>query len=440
MTGLRSRLILVLNSQGDRVLDHLYDPGAVRVTDHLVAMIQELDYPRLLTDEERRQIFLEPLPPEGERTAVLPIWIRDEAPVGIAFVGSAAEEQEDELRFATLLLSQAAGAIRRAARQEEELRALRRQAGVEAKFGDLIGRHQKMQTIYRLVAGIADSEASVIIQGESGTGKELIAKLLHQLSSRRDQPFVVINCGAYPQTLLESELFGHERGAFTGAVQVRRGCFEQANGGTIFLDEIGEVPTEAQVKLLRVLQFKEFQRLGGETTIKVEVRVVAATSKNLRREMELGRFREDLYYRLHVIPITVPPLRERMSDLPLLAEHFLRLYSKRVGKSFSLIRPDVMKMLMSHHWPGNVRELENAIEHAAVLAQGEAISPRDLPAYLQEANRDGRVVGESLEAMERQHLLRVLDECRGNKNLAASRLRISRSTLYRKLERYGLDQ
>ncbi|HYR02433.1 MAG TPA: sigma 54-interacting transcriptional regulator, partial [Syntrophobacteria bacterium] len=273
LTGLRSRLILVLNSQGDRVLDHLYDPGAVRVTAHLVGMIQELDCPRLLTHEERQQIFLEPLPPEGERTAVLPIWIRNEAPVGIAFVGTAAEKKEDELRFATLLLSQAAGAIRRAAGQEEELRALRRQAGVEAKFGDLIGRHQKMQTIYRLVAGIAESEASVLIQGESGTGKELIAKLLHQLSPRRDQPFVVINCGAYPQTLIESELFGHERGAFTGAIQARRGCFEQANGGTIFLDEIGEVPTEAQVKLLRVLQFKEFQRLGGESTIKVDVRV-----------------------------------------------------------------------------------------------------------------------------------------------------------------------
>jgi two-component system response regulator HydG len=408
------------------------------MTDHLVAMIQELDRPRLLTDEERQWIFLEPPPPEGEKTAVLPIWIRDEAPVGIAFVATAAEEQEDELRFATLLLSQAAGAIRRAARQEEELRALRRQAGVEAKFGDLIGRHQKMQTVYRLIAGIAESEASVLIQGESGTGKELIAKLIHQLSPRRDHPFVVINCGAYPQTLIESELFGHERGAYTGAIQARRGCFEQASGGTIFLDEIGEVPTEAQVKLLRVLQFKEFQRLGGETTIKVDVRVVAATSKNLRREMELGRFREDLYYRLHVIPITVPPLRERLSDLPLLAEHFLRLYSKRVGKSFSLIRPDVMKILMGHHWPGNVRELENVIEHAVVLAQGEVISPRDLPAYLQDPSRDARALGESLEAMERQHLLRVLDECRGNKNLAASRLRISRSTLYRKLERYGL--
>ena len=440
ITGLRSRLILVLSGQGDRVLDHLYDPGAVRVTDHLVTMIQELDRPRLLTDEERRQIFLDPPPAEGEETAVLPIWIRDEAPVGIAFVGTAAAEGEDDLRFATLLLSQAAGAIRRAARQEEELRALRQQAGVEAKFGDLIGRHQKMQTIYRLIAGIAESEASVLIQGESGTGKELIAKLLHQLSPHRDQPFVVINCGAYPPTLIESELFGHERGAFTGAVHARRGCFEQANGGTIFLDEIGEVPTEAQVKLLRVLQFKEFQRLGGETTIKVEVRVVAATSKDLRREMEVGRFREDLYYRLHVIPITVPPLRERLSDLPLLAEHFLRLYSKKVGKSFAPIRPDVMKILMSHDWPGNVRELENVIEHAAVLAQGEAISPKDLPAYLQEPNRDVRVVGESLEAMERQHLLRVLDECQGNKNLAASRLGISRSTLYRKLERYGLHQ
>jgi two-component system response regulator HydG len=316
---------------------------------------------------------------------------------------------------------------------------LRQVVGGREQFGELVGRHEKMNEIYKLVVNIADSDATVLIQGESGTGKELIARRIHQLSSRREKAFVAVNCAAYPQTLLESELFGHEKGAFTGATHARKGCFETAHEGTIFLDEIGEVPVAAQVKLLRVLQFKEFQRLGSESSIKVNLRVLAATSKNLRREMELGNFREDLYYRLHVIPILIPPLRERMSDLLLLANHFLKKFSESLGKKVSSIKPGAMAILMNYHWPGNIRELENVMEHAAILTSGESIDVRDLPAYLQKPAHRAPRSADALEEHEKEHLIRVLQQCQGNKIEAARRLKISRSTLYRKLGYYKLN-
>ncbi len=438
VTRLRCQAMLVLNSQRNGIVSSLYDPGAVRVSEDLIAMIRGLNQPRFLNLEERKRIFLLTPESETEKAVILPILRKGEPPVGVALADLPPEGSEEELRLATFLLSQAAGAIRRAVLQEEELKALRQIVGVREQFGDLIGKHEKMEEIYKLVASIADSEATVLIQGESGTGKELIARRIHELSSRKKGPFVVINCAAYPQTLLESELFGHEKGAFTGAIHTRKGSFELAHGGTIFLDEIGEVPPEAQVKLLRVLQFKEFQRIGSETTTKVDVRLLAATSKNLRREMEQGNFREDLYYRLHVIPITMPPLRERMSDLPLLASHFLRQFSEGSTKRVLDIKPEAMSILLNYHWPGNIRELENVIEHAFILAKGESINVSELPAYLQETAKVMHGSGESLEELERAHLLRVLEECQGNKNQAARRLKISRSTLYRKLERHGL--
>jgi transcriptional regulator with PAS, ATPase and Fis domain len=250
---------------------------------------------------------------------------------------------------------------------------------------------------------------------------------------------VVINCAAYPQTLLESELFGYEKGAFTGAVSSRKGSFELAHGGTIFLDEIGEVSPAAQVKLLRVLQFKEFQRLGSGNMIRVDVRVVAATSRNLRKEIELGNFREDLYYRLHVIAVMLPPLRERMSDLPLLVSHFLRRLSRQSRKKVLEIRPEAMRILLNYQWPGNVRELENVVEHAYVLAKEESVTASDLPPYLQDSS-PVKALGQGLEDVEREHLLRVLEQCGGNKIEAARKLKISRSTLYRKLDQYRIDR
>jgi two-component system response regulator HydG len=438
ITSLRCEALLVLNSQRNAIVGGHDHPEAVSVGDELIANLRDLDEPRHLSGEERKQIFLLTPQPETEKILMLPILKKDEPTVGVALVSLPPDEPEVELPLVTFLLSQAAGAIRRAVLQEEELKALRQIIGAREQFGDLVGKHEKMQEIYKLVASIAESDATVLIQGESGTGKELIAKRIHELSSRKKGPFVVINCAAYPQTLLESELFGHEKGAFTGAIQTRRGSFELAHGGTIFLDEIGEISTEAQVKLLRVLQFREFQRIGSEATTKVDVRLLAATSKNLRREMEQGNFREDLYYRLHVIPIRMPPLRERMSDLPQLASHFLRQLSERSSKRVLDIDPEAMSILLNYHWPGNIRELENVIEHAFILARGERINLSGLPAYLQETGKVKQGSGESLEELERGHLLHVLEECQGNKNQAARRLKISRSTLYRKLERYGL--
>ncbi|MFP3869596.1 MAG: sigma 54-interacting transcriptional regulator [Syntrophobacteria bacterium] len=438
ITRLRCEALLVLNSQRNAIVcvhDHSQTASA---GDELVATIKDLGEPRLLSGEERQRIFLSTPEPETEKVLILPIFKKDEPTVGAALVSLPPDEPDDELRLVTFLLSQAAGAIRRAVLQEEELRALRQIVEVREQFGDLIGRHEKMEETYKLVANVADSDATVLIQGESGTGKEVIARRIHELSSRREGPFVVINCAAYPQTLLESELFGHEKGAFTGATYARKGSFELAHGGTIFLDEVGEIPTEAQVKLLRVLQFMEFQRLGSETPMKVDVRVLAATSKNLRQEIEQDNFREDLYYRLHVIPITVPPLRERMSDLPLLAAHFLGKFSKRSDKKVLDIDPRAMNILMNYYWPGNIRELENVMEHACILAKGESVHVSELPAYLQETAKGAKENRQSLEEVEKRHLLKILKQCQGNKNQAARRLQISRSTLYRKLEHYGL--
>jgi two-component system response regulator HydG len=337
--------------------------------------------------------------------------------------------------------------------QEEEMSAMRRMIDGQERFGDLIGRHARMAEIFKLVATVADSDATVLIQGESGTGKELIARRIHELSMRRKGPFVAINCAAFPQTLLESELFGHEKGAFTGAIHAHRGAFEQAQGGTIFLDEIGEIPVTAQVKLLRALQFREIHRVGSEKGVKADVRILAATSRNLRKAIEDGNFREDLYYRLHVIPVMLPPLRERMSDLPPLADHFLRKLREGSKKTVLSIDTGAMDILMNHDWPGNIRELENVLEHAFVLATSETVSARDLPAYLREPREksEGSAKGpkemegpkeierlEGLEEMEKDHLIRILNQCGGNKIQAAKKLKISRSTLYRKLQQYQI--
>jgi two-component system response regulator HydG len=291
-----------------------------------------------------------------------------------------------------------------------------------------------------LLLAAGPSEATVLIEGESGTGKELAARAVHQNSPRAGRQFMALNCSAFTETILESELFGHEKGAFTGAFHARKGSFELANGGTIFLDEIGEIPLAAQVKLLRVLQFREIQRVGSGTITKVDVRVLAATSRNLLKEMERDNFREDLYYRLHVIPIMMPALRERMSDVPLLAQHFLRKLSERSTKKVLGIAPPVMRILLNYRWPGNIRELENVIEHAFVLARGESIEVTDLPAALQEIGGPTTGGPECLEDVEKEHLIRVLKQCQGNKIEAARRLKISRSTLYRKLEYYHFSE
>jgi DNA-binding NtrC family response regulator/HAMP domain-containing protein len=344
-----------------------------------------------------------------------------------------------EIEVVGLALVQASGVIRRALLHEESATDFRAKIEASAEFCGIIGKDPKMQVIYRLIEDTGPTDATVLIQGESGTGKELVAKAIHQQSERRNKTFVVINCSAYPDTLLESELFGHEKGAFTGAIRQKAGRFEQAHRGTVFLDEIGEIPPTAQIKLLRVLQTHRFERLGGEQSLEVDVRILAATNKNLLKEVQKGAFREDLFYRLNVIPIFLPPLRERRNDIPLLANHFLNAFAAEQGKRLEELSPDAMRKILDYSWPGNVRELENSIEHAVVLAKGTRIEIADLPSVIRgatpaTATNDVPLMAES----ERVLLEKVLEECNWNKKKAARRLGIGRSTLYAKLKRYGI--
>jgi DNA-binding NtrC family response regulator len=305
-------------------------------------------------------------------------------------------------------------------------------------LGEMMGRSDRMQRIYDMIADVVASDSTVLLTGESGTGKGLIAQAIHEYSSRADRPFVVVNCAAYPEGLLQSELFGHEKGAFTGALKQRRGRFEQADRGTIFLDEIGDISPLTQLMLLRVLQERRFERLGGEKTIEVDVRVISATNRDLKAAMQAGRFREDLYYRLNVINVNLPPLRERREDIPLIASYFLRDSLPRSAKKLVGFSQEAMAALTEFDWPGNARELKNVIERAVVLAKGERLEIQDLPSKLRAGPPAAQPV-QSLLASERQLIERVLAECNWNKYQAAKRLGISRSTLYGKMKKFGLD-
>jgi DNA-binding NtrC family response regulator len=303
-----------------------------------------------------------------------------------------------------------------------------------------------MEEVMGLVARVAPSQATVLIRGESGTGKELIANAIHYASPRSGKPLVKVSCAAIPETLLESELFGHEKGAFTGALQRRVGRFEEAEGGTIFLDEIGELSPSIQVKLLRILQEKEFQRVGSNLSLKTDVRVITATHRNLEEAIRKGLFREDLYYRLNVISIQLPPLRERKEDLPLLIDHFLKKYSAKNQKPISNVSREARSLLLRYTYPGNVRELENLIERAVVLCRGEVISTQDLPYHLQEEKsettwefRKDKTLPESLDEMERAMILKALAEHQGVQTRAAESLGISERVLRYKIRKYKIQ-
>jgi len=327
---------------------------------------------------------------------------------------------------------------------------LRKQLDEKYGFHNIIGTGRGMKRIFELVDTIAGLSSTVLIQGETGTGKELIAKAIHFNSRRKDQKLVSINCGAIPENLLESELFGHVKGAFTGAVQTRIGRFEQANGGTIFLDEIGNMPVALQVKLLRVLQEREFERVGGNSTVKVDVRIIAATSSNLEQMVKDGTFREDLYYRLNVIPINLPPLRERREDVPLLVQRFIEHFCETHKLELKSVSTQVMKALMAYDWPGNVRQLENIVERmVALTANRPAILPADLPAEIQnreslnfvpliEIPEEGINFQNVVTDMERELILQSLRKTNGNKKLAAKLLNLKRTTLIEKIKRIGL--
>ncbi|MDM8535312.1 sigma-54 dependent transcriptional regulator [Desulfobacterales bacterium HSG17] len=332
-------------------------------------------------------------------------------------------------------------------RLKEENRTLRRDLSDRFDRSNIIGNSMPMTRLLEMVSQVAPSEATVLITGESGTGKELIAGAIHYNSLRKMKPFIRINCAAITESLLESEMFGHEKGAFTGADRRKEGRFLQADGGSLFLDEVSEMPLIMQAKLLRVLQEREFTRVGGESVISVDVRLIAATNKNLLQMVQSGTFREDLYYRLNVVTLDVPPLRSRSEDIPLLASHFLTVFAERNKKTLKGFTPKAMEGLIRYDWPGNVRELMNAIERGVVLARGEFLDTSDFPVLPEEDSSlegispdmhvsvDG---GIPLEQIEKQAILQTLEAAAGNKSEAARRLGITRKTLHKKLKAYGV--
>ena len=317
---------------------------------------------------------------------------------------------------------------------------------LDEKFGmeNIVGESEAMRQVFEVISQTAPTMASVLIQGPSGTGKELVAQAIHRLSQRGKGPFVAVHCAALSPTLLESELFGHEKGAFTGASALRRGRFEMADGGTLFLDEISEVDPSIQVKLLRVLEERTFERVGGDETIEVDIRIIAATNRDLRAYVEQGKFREDLFFRLNVVDITLPPLAGRAGDIPLLAGRFLREYCEKNGKSIEGFTPDAVSLLSAYAWPGNVRELRNTVEKMVVLSRSDKLSARDVPANIREAVKGPAAVGGrsqilmtgSLAETERSKIMAVLEKNGGNRTRAAEELGISRRTLHRKLREY----
>jgi DNA-binding NtrC family response regulator len=337
-------------------------------------------------------------------------------------------------------------------RKDRELQHLREELQSTYSFGNMITRSDKMKNVLQSIRQVADTDVTVLIQGESGTGKELVARALHYNSNRREKPFIAVNCSAIPENLLESELFGHEKGAFTGAMRQKIGKFEEANGGTLFLDEVGDLVPSIQTKLLRVLQEKTFERVGGNTPITVDIRIIAATNRDLEAMSKQGDFREDLFFRLNVFPILLPPLRERLEDIPLLAEHFLHRHADLVNNRVKFISPNVIADMMNYRWRGNVRELENLIKRAMIKTQGDTITSIELPtndvqaSVSKDATQDMDLntpfkdyIHAIVRDAEEKYLVRMLRLYKGNINQIAKLMEIDRKTVYRKMAEYSID-
>jgi len=324
-----------------------------------------------------------------------------------------------------------------------EVQLLRRRLAALAPGTDMIGSGPAMQRVFELVNKVAPSNASVVVTGESGTGKEVVARAIHNLSPRKDKPFVALNCSAIPATLIESELFGYERGAFTGADQRRMGNFELAHNGTLFLDEIGELPLELQAKFLRVLEERKIRRLGGRSEVEVDVRVLCATNRDLKDDIKRGRFREDLYFRLHVFTIDLPPLKERREDVPLLVHHFIEKFNAETGKRVQGVNAAAMAVLQGYAWPGNIRELRNTVERAMILVDGDVIGEEQLPPDMQASRPEAATLrvplGIPIDDVEKEYILASLQRNGGNKARTAEILGISEKTLYNKLNRYAAE-
>jgi DNA-binding NtrC family response regulator len=327
---------------------------------------------------------------------------------------------------------------------KHEVEQLQNELKEKYRFENIIGNSKEMLDVLAMVSKIAKTESTVLISGDSGTGKELIAKAIHLNSRRKNRSFITINCGAIPENLQESELFGHVRGSFTGAIRDKRGLFQEADGGTLFLDEVGETALSTQVKLLRFLQDGEIRRVGDVDPLNVDVRLIAATNKELPKLITEGRFREDLFYRLNVIPIHLPPLRTRKDDIALLVNHFLKRYCEKENKSVASVSPEAIKIFTGYHWPGNVRELENIIERAVILTNHNSILPEDLPQTLRDSHKRGPELSDipeeqTLEEVEKHYILKTLDKFQWNQKQAADTLGISTTTLWRKLKVYGIE-
>jgi len=357
---------------------------------------------------------------------------------------------EEDVRLLSIIASMIAQAVRMRQTVEEERQRLlkeniRLQQELQDRFrpSNIIGDSAAMQAVYDLIGTVCKSDATVLIRGESGTGKELVAHAIHYNSHRAARPLIKVSCAALPETVIESELFGHEKGAFTGAIARREGRFELANGGTIFLDEIGDLSAATQIKLLRVLQEREFERVGGTVTIRVNVRVIAATNRDLEALIDEGKFRRDLYYRLNVFPIPMPSLRERRSDIPLLANYFVEKYSKAAGKPVRRISAPALEMMMSYEWPGNVRELENCIERAVLLSQDEVIHAHHLPPTVRTVEHGlpagGDTLRDALDRVERDMIIDALKAARGNMARAARDLGITERIMGLRVKKYGID-
>ncbi len=323
------------------------------------------------------------------------------------------------------------------------LRDMERELFARHQFHNIIGRSKKMQDVYRLLEDLANLETTVLITGESGTGKELVAKALHYCGQRAFKPFIAVNCSALTENLLESELFGHVRGAFTGAIKDKQGRFQAADGGTLLLDEIGDISPIIQLKLLRVLQEKTFERVGDSEPWKVDVRVITCTNKNLKEKVRLGEFREDLYYRLKVVEVALPPLRERLEDLPLLIEHFFRIFNERFNRKIEGVSKEVLHIFMNYPWPGNIRELEHVVEHAFIICHGNVITLDDLPVEFREIRKQsisGDSDSQTRPEVATREIIGALNATHWNKTKAAKLLGINRRTLHRKINQYRIVQ
>jgi two-component system response regulator AtoC len=339
----------------------------------------------------------------------------------------------------------------RKAEERERLRRenlfLKKEVQKEYSFENIISKNERMRQLFDTIRKVAKYKSTILIEGESGTGKELVAKAIHFNSDRADNPFVPVNCGAIPENLLESELFGHTKGSFTNAVRTKKGLFEEADGGTMFLDEIGELPLQLQVKLLRVLQDGEMRRIGDSRPIKIDVRIIAATIKDLDREVREGKFRDDLFYRLNVLPMKIPPLKERKEDIPLLVEHFINKYSRELNKPIEAITPDALNCLMNYGWNGNVRELENVIERAIVLTESSQIQVENLPAEIESPREESKLnllndelsIKKASRYLEIDLITKALQKTKGNHTHAAKLLEISHRALLYKIKEYGID-